>query len=59
MEDEFMGLGVVVASKEILTAVREFSLKLLGPAAEQFGLIGGDWARAWRANNLALYQQKI
>lgn len=59
MDDMHMGLGVVVASKEILAAVREFSLKLLGPAAEQFGLMAGDWARVWRLKNLLSISGKV
>ena len=57
MDDVNTGLGVV-ASKEALTTVRQFFLKLLGPTAEQFGLMGGDWARAWRIKNLLAINEK-
>ena len=52
MDDISMGLGVVVASKELMAGVREFALKILGPGAEQAGLIIGDLARLWRVKNL-------
>ena len=57
MDDANTGLGVV-ASKEALRTVRQFFLKLLGPTAEQFGLMGGDWARAWRIRNLLAINEK-
>lgn len=54
MEDK----DIVAVSKGVLAAVREFALKLLGPAAEQFGLMAGDWARAWRLKNLLAINKK-
>ena len=50
--------NIVAASKEILTAAREFALKLLGPAAEQFGFMAEDWARVWRLKNLLAINEK-
>ena len=59
MDDVSMGVGVVVASKELLTGVREFTLKILGPGAEQAGLIIGDWARLFRVKNLISIKDKV
>ena len=59
MDGVSIGVGVVVASKEMAAAVRKFTLKILGPGAEQAGLIVGDWARLWRVKNLVAINEKF
>ena len=39
--------------------LREFCQQLFGPAVEQIGQIGGDWARLWRLKNLVSIQDKF
>ena len=53
------GVGIVVASKELMAGVREFTLKILGPGAEQAGLIIDDWARLFRVKNLISIKDKF
>ena len=60
MDDVSMEVGVVVAaSKKLAAGLREFTLKILGPSAEQAGLIVGDWARLWRVKNLVSINEKF
>ena len=50
--------GLELVASKMAAAIREFALKLLGPGAEQFGLMGGDWTRLWREKNLLAIKDK-
>ena len=39
--------------------LREFCQQLFGPAVDQIGQIGGDWARLWRLKNLVSIHDKF
>ena len=58
MDAVSMGVGIVV-SKELMAGVREFTLKIFGPAAEQAGLIIDDRARLFRVTNLISIKEKF
>ena len=56
MDDSYKALALV--APEIAKSIKEFSLKIFGPGAEQVGMIVGDRARLWRMKNLLSINEK-
>ena len=44
---------------QVVEGLRRFAETLFGPALQQVGEIGGDWARLWRLRNLVTISEKM